>query len=104
MRVRERFVLPSLALASALAWGATPAAPPPTAGNGNSVGNGRWEQLFQGQGAVGQRRCVGMTRGPGCITAASRKDAARRAAQARTQAQGAAAPAGANTGLGGNLQ
>lgn len=64
-------------------WAANPPSriPPGAVNRG-----GRWEEYFQGRGSVTRTRCQGMSRGPNCITAASRKEAARRAAAARAAA------------------
>jgi hypothetical protein len=65
----------------------------------------QWDQHFQGQGVVTKTRCQNMTRGANCITAVSRKNAARRAAAARAAAlKGETPTTGSATGLGGNAK
>jgi hypothetical protein len=110
----RRLMLTPLALAAAVGWGMAVGAPPGQtaqpwgpAGAAHSAGkqpdSGHWNERFQGSGNVTQTRCLGMTRGANCITAASRKDAARRRAAAASAAEqeASAAPASDNPGHGG---
>ncbi len=106
---RKRALLPiSLALAAAVCLGAAEAAPPdhtgmpwdgvaPARSATHGKGEDHWNEHFQGRGNVTNTRCLGMSRGPNCITAASREEAARRAAALRALA-GNTAPQGATAG------
>lgn len=108
MNIRKSLLITPLVVAAVCAWGVSNAAQPMSAGNqgngkGNGNGNGRWSEVFQGTGNVTQTRCLGMSRGPNCITAASRKDAARRLqAQLAAAEGGASAPDAGNGGSGGH--
>ena len=111
MKGCNRKLLAPLALASVAAcWGSAQATQPANPGNGNANANGnantnnngRWALVFQGSGNVTQTRCQGMSRGENCITAASRKDAARRAGAQRAAGAGASSTtAPGNSGNGG---
>lgn len=90
-----------LAVVAAVAWGTAGAAPsggqdqPHSAAAAKQAqqqpkGESHWNDHFQGSGNVTQTRCLGMSRGPNCITAGTRKDAARRAAAGRAAAAEAA--------------
>lgn len=106
MNIRKSFLITPLVFATLCAWGISGAAQPGPAGNqgnGKGNGNGRWSEVFQGTGNVTQTRCLGMSRGPNCITAASRKDAARRRQAQLTAAEGGASlPDAENAGSGGH--
>jgi hypothetical protein len=112
MNRRKHLLLTPLALAVVFAAGTAAtgqsgqAGQPYTAAthpkqSAKSTSGGHWEEHFQGRGNVTNTRCLGMSRGPNCITAASRKDAARRAAAARAAAQQASLPDTGNPGKGG---
>ncbi len=99
MNRRKRLLLTPLALVAVFALGAADAgqngrsdqpygAAPAIKQGAQGNTSGHWEEHFQGKGNVTNSRCLGMSRGPDCITATSRKDAARRAAAVRAAAQG----------------
>jgi hypothetical protein len=105
MKRRKHRLLTPLALAAGIALAASgtvlaanPNTPSATGmpnqsvqgkGAQNNIGS-HWEDHYQGKGNVTQTRCLGMSRGPNCITAGTRKEAARRAAAARAAAAAAA--------------
>jgi hypothetical protein len=99
MNRRKRLLLTPLALVAVFAMGTADAgqsgkgdqpysAAPRTKQGTQGKNSTHWQEHFQGKGNVTNSRCLGMSRGPDCITATSRKDAARRAAAARAAAQG----------------
>ena len=111
MKVR-RGVLVSIALFMAVAWEVADAAPPangdqpwgPPQGATAAPASGareHWDEHFQGRGNVTETRCLGMNRGPDCITAAKRKEAARRAAAIRAAAGADLVPSSRETHGGG---
>lgn len=113
MNRRKRLLLTPLALAAVFTMGMAVAGHPDQAGqpytaapvpkqNARGTAGGHWEEHFQGRGNVTNTRCLGMTRGPNCITAASRKEAARRAAAARAAMQESDLPDTGKSGNGGH--
>jgi hypothetical protein len=102
MRRCKPLWLTPLALVAVFSLGTAGAAPPGTGqpyepaaraarAHPSKQDTGHWGERFQGRGNITETRCLGMSRGANCITAASRKDAARRAAAARAAAQEASA-------------
>jgi hypothetical protein len=116
MNRRKRLLVTPLVVVAAVAWGTAAAVPsggsdqPYTYGAAPAKhaqqpgGESHWNDHFQGRGNVTNSRCLGMSRGPNCITANSRKEAARRAAAARKAAQGSHLPGAVNPVKGGPKQ